>query len=583
MPFSLRTSCLLFVCAWSLIFARVEVLAQTKQAKKKAAAKEKAAPAAAEKPAVPPSAAIVIPKEPRAIDPATLLPAKLVAPLTVEFKESSLSDVVKWLQTEQKLGVILEQEALSKEAGILTSDPLTEKSDKAPLYLLLDRLRTSGIGWYLQDELIHLTAVDIAAGKLRTVHYTVGDLFDAGYKSDDLLNTLTSVVDPNSWDDVGGSASVIALGDVLFVSQSQQNHREVAGLLAALRKHGQRTYTLDPPGHDKLRAALEQPVSIEVRDVPLSTAVQQLAKQAGAEIRIDRKGIDDVGVRERTPVTLALSDQKLSVVLTVLLEKHGLTWFIRDGALWITNPDEVFQKTAVYDVRDLCRDEGESEALQEAITSQLSSSDWQDVGGRGAIQFPLPGAMVVSQTEAIHDKLLELLENYRAALRISKPRQQPGKDPKEIVTHYYRMPEAMANDLVTALPKLLRPESWRSDNQPNAVGTIMKLASHPEKQIQTQTTAKKEESTVTSYVLIPMAVLVIKNQREVHAEIPELLWNLHMGAPFNDSRKSQRPFVTSVIPVVDSAGPYPGKGGGQVGGGLGGGGFGGGFFSVPSK
>ena len=65
---------------------------------------------------------------------------------------------------------------------------------------------------------------------------------------------------------------------MLFVSQSPENHLQVAGLLQALRKHGRRTYIYDEPGHEKVRAALEKPVTLDLHDVPFSAAVEQLAK-----------------------------------------------------------------------------------------------------------------------------------------------------------------------------------------------------------------------------------------------------------------------------------------------------------------
>src|SRR5690606_33086007 len=102
-------------------------------------------------------------------------------------------------------------------------------------------------------------------------------------------------------------------------------------------------------------------------------------------------------------------------------------------------------KTAVYDVRDLCRDSRESKALHEAIENQAHPETWENIGGLGSISFPRPGVLVVFQTEQVHDAVLQLLENYRLALRASKPRV-PKSSPQEIVTRYYRMPTPMAND-----------------------------------------------------------------------------------------------------------------------------------------
>lgn len=506
---------------------------------------------------------IKIPDEPRSIDPATLLPKTLAADVTVEFKEASLTDVVKWLQTEQKLGVVVEQAALAQE-GLLSSEPFGDKLTKAPLYMLLNHLRSINIGWYLDDGVVHLTTREVAKDKTRTVSYNVGDLFDAKYSSDMLLNAITQSIAPDSWQEVGGPASVVVLGDVLFVSQSTQNQVQVAGLLAALRKHGRRTYIVDPPGHEQLRAGLAKIVSVDFHDVPLAAAMEQLAKQAAVEIRLDNASLRDTGVRERQPVSLTLADQKLSVILRALLDKPSLSWVIRDGAIWIESKDAAanYMMTAVYDVRDLCRNADEVDGLVHAVTQQLVSDSWQSVGGPGSIEFTLPGTMVVRQSEPIHDRLLELLENYRTALRNSKARPRQENDPKQVITRYYRMPAAMAEDLEKALPELIEPDSWKSDAKPEAVGTIMKLAS--KSVVELPPGARPEAA--ANVVATPYAVLVIKQRREVHDKLPELLSRVAVGE--RDWAANQRPFVTSVVPLIEGFG-------GTGGGGFGGGGLGG--------
>jgi len=216
-------------------------------------------------------------------------------------------------------------------------------------------------------------------------------------------------------------------------------------------------------------------------------------------------------------------------------------------------------------VRDLCRNENESEALLNAVTNQLAADSWSTAGGPGTIHFPLPGTMVVLQQESVHDKLLQLLDNYRSALRMSKARPRPGSDPKEVLTRYYRMPETVAKDFQEALPLLIQPETWRNDAKPEAVGTIMKLASRG--QIDVPANVKPEAA--GAVVSTPYAVLVIKQTRQVHEKIPELLFKIEVGEPpLGEGGFPQRPFVTSVVPVF--------------GGGLGGGGFGGASPSAPA-
>ena len=555
------------ILKWAIWFVTPACIATVWTANPTQAQQKSIAPAAAAQPAAgdaaakPPSVPIVIADEPKAIDPVTLVPEKLATKATVQFKDTSLTDVVKWIRDEQKIGVTLDAKALA-DANILLSEPVTDRLTNEPLYLLLDRLRALGLGWFMQDSALHVTTREVAEGQLTTMPYNLGDLIDIGYDGVALQQTLTSVTEPTSWDENGGPGSIVLLGDVLFVRNSAAVQREVAGLLAALRMHGRQTMTADAPQNAVLRKKLEQNLTVKFRELPLVDAVAEVASKAQADIRVDHSALQAAGVRERLPVSLELADQKLKVVLGALLNEHNLTWILRDGAVWITSQDvaDATIKTAVYDVRDLCRDMGESNSLKGAIESQ-AKGPWDSNGGVGAIDFPIAGVMVVSHTEDQLAEVLSLLENYRTALRASKPRKRAQDDPKELTTRYYRMQTAVAEDLTKHLPQMVRPETWKSPQQPNAQGTVLALASTVElrdaqgRNVVAEKTAGNETKNALA---VENSVLVVRQMREVHEQIAELISRIEHGD-----------------------GMIGGTGlGGAMGGG---GGFGGGFFGVPAK
>jgi hypothetical protein len=545
-------ACIATVCTAGIVRA---------QQKSNPPAAPAAQPAAGEAAAKAPSAAIVIADEPKAIDPATLVPEKLAAKATVQFKETSLTDVVKWIREELKIGVTLDAKALADE-NILLSEPVTDRLNDEPLYLLLDRLRALGLGWYLEGGVLHITTITDTADHMATVPYNLGDLLDAGYDGPRIDDTITKIAEPASWDGNGGQGSVVLLGDVLFVRNTAPVQRLVAGLLAALRKHGRQTLIADPPQHALLRKKLEENVTVNFKDAPLADAVGQIARKAQADIRLDHAGLKTAGLRERIPVSLDLADQKLKVVLGALLNQHNLTWILRDGALWITSQEEAGATTssAVYDVRDLCRDQGESNALEGAIESQ-AKGPWDSNGGNGSIDFVRPGVMVVSSTEDQLAAVLTLLENYRTALRASKPRKHRGADPKEVITHYYRVQTPIAEDLAKFLPQLVRPETWKSAEKPDATGTIVVVASTVDlRDAQGHDVVAEKTAENSKHVLaVHNSVLIIRQMREVHDQVTELIQNVERGD-------------------TSGGGAFSG-----MGGGLGGGGFGGGFFGVSSQ
>ena len=232
-----------------------------------------------------------------------------------------------------------------------------------------------------------------------------------------------------------------------------------------------------------LREKLQQRVAVAFEDTPLETAVAELAKQVEADIRLDAPALRENRVRVREPVTLKLADRSLATVLHVLLSDLDLTWVLRDGVLWVTSTEsaEQLHKSAVYDVRDLCRNEEESMALEDALQNQ-TSGPWEDIVGEGGrIIFPQPGTMVVRQTERGLIEILNLLETYRKALRASKPRDCAADAGAEVITRYYQLQAGIATDLQLHLPELVEPESWKTQAHPEAEGTILRLASTPEK------------------------------------------------------------------------------------------------------
>lgn len=500
--------------------------------------------------------------EPRQIDPAQFLDPKLRTPATIQFEAASLEDVAEWVRTTTGWNVVIDAQSFA-ESGVLSIDPIDESIDNVPLYLLLDRLSRYGVTWRSDNNMITFLRAGDARGIVST-QFNVADLFDKKMKSEDLIDSIQATVDPFSWENADGTGAIV-LGDVLFVRQYGRNNRRIACLLSALRTPSRRVWIDDTVLHTALRESLDKAVSINIQQKSLTTVAADLAKLTGTVIRLDRPGLKQQSISDRTPVTLQIQNQKLRVVLDLLTRQHGLGWQIRDGVIWITSAAVVETEavTATYDVRDLCRDMDESIALQDAVEQQAAPDSW-DVGGT-AIRFPLPGIMVVRQTEVCHDEVLKLLEAYRTALRSSKPRVDEATDPEKVITSYYRMPTAVADELFVALPELVAAGQWKTEQSPNLPGKIRMLRSWDQIVVAKQNT-KEAGSDRFPPVAVPYSVLIVEQRRKFQIEIGELLRKIEAG-------ETEQFFD-------NNAGGMGGMGGGR---GRAGGGFGGGMFSIPSR
>lgn len=496
---------------------------------------------------------------PRVIDPAQFLPGPLQARVTADFSNSSLRELVDWLREDQAMSVLVHQRTLEEE-GVALADRVTDRLDNGPLYQLLDRLDHLGIGWWWDDGMLHLSTSEDAESRLVTATYNLGDLIDAGYDAYSVVETLLSTVAVDTWAANGGfeGADAMVLGDVLFVSQTDRAQRSVAALLAGLLQHGRQTLVNEPSEHEALREKLNTEVNADFDDMPLAEAVADLAAQSGADIRLDSQALRDLRVREREPVRLTLTDRPLKTVLSAMLRDLDLTCTPRDGVLLVTNDDDESDDLliAVYDVRDLCRDESETDALIGAIQTQTDVETWAANGGENAEICPARlGTLVVSQREQAHTRLLRLLEMYREALRSSKPRAEESTDEDAIKTVYYRIYRETAADLATRLPVLVPSDSWADPNAAGGLGSIVSVASTPQIGPPAGDAAPQT---------VPHTTLIITQTNTIHREIAATLQRIQAGDPLDTGEADQS------------------GGGGGLGGG-GGGGFGSGYFSVPAE
>jgi len=173
-----------------------------------------------------------------------------------------------------------------------------------------------------------------------------------------------------------------------------------------------------------VKGALNAPTQMEFIDTPLADVVAYLKDYHHIEIQLDKKALDDSGVATDTPVTKNLKDVTLKSALRVMLRELNLTYVTQDGVLLITTPEEAESRltTKVYPVEDLVLVPGESkdevladfDSLIEVITSTVGPTTWDEVGGPGSVQpFPNKLAIILSQTEEVHEEVEDLLRMLR--------------------------------------------------------------------------------------------------------------------------------------------------------------------------
>ena len=194
------------------------------------------------------------------------------------------------------------------------------------------------------------------------------------------------------------------------------------------------------PAEEKIRAALLKPCHVDFVEAHLSDVASALAHQYEINVRLDTKALDGVGIGNDTPITVTVNHVSLRSALELMLRDLELTWLIQHETLMITTPEVAEENlhTRVYDVRDLVDPDGTFASLAEAdplagegvypdfdslielTTTTIAPDTWDDVGGPGSIDSFYSSkafALVVSQTDPVHDQIEKLFADLRALER----------------------------------------------------------------------------------------------------------------------------------------------------------------------
>ena len=167
-------------------------------------------------------------------------------PIRVEFQDTPLDFAAASLADSCGVQVLIHARAL-ETIGIRPDAPVSVRASKTPLRSVLRlTLRQLDLTYAVADEALWITTPEEAQKHLTVGIYPVGDLVLARDRNDELwddydtlIETITSTVSQDSWEDMGGPASIegATLGEakVLVISQTFEAHEEIRELLRGLR------------------------------------------------------------------------------------------------------------------------------------------------------------------------------------------------------------------------------------------------------------------------------------------------------------------------------------------------------------
>jgi hypothetical protein len=345
-------------------------------------------------------------------------------PVTLNCVETPLKDIIAQLKADLEIEIQFDNRELDG-IGISTDTPITFHAQSVPLKEALHGVLCNiGASWEIRHEVLLITSDNRLASRwsqFKVLRQDGSWPGGADVPSRQVVNLITSVISPFSWERNGDESQIATVGETLVVWCTPDTERRIADLLAKLErfKHGgppmptQVLGLVDLPERSRLEAALRRPVAVDVHGEPLNEVVRRLAEESGVSISAN---CCDMG-----NVTASAEGVHLGMALDLLASREQVSHELSRYGIRLTTRKESLEspQARMYDVRDIVPPGSKYDAADLAafIQSAVAPGTWQGDHGPGDI-FRLPGLLVISQSPPIHaqiERLLALLRRLSSA------------------------------------------------------------------------------------------------------------------------------------------------------------------------
>jgi len=173
--------------------------------------------------------------------------------------------------------------------------------------------------------------------------------------------------------------------------------------------------------------------AVHFDNVDLEDAIEFLRDVTGANIVVNWKALQDIGIDKNRLVSLNLRNPKLSTVLKIMLNDAAsgpgkAAFELRDDVIVVSSAIALERKpiTRIYNIRDLlvgvASDEKQMREMADevikSLKAQIDPTSWSDNGGKlGSIRFR-NGLLLVMQSRQNQERVAKLLDKLREATGI---------------------------------------------------------------------------------------------------------------------------------------------------------------------
>jgi len=323
-----------------------------------------------------------------------------------QYSQTPLTEVLEAFKYDHSLPTLLDKRSLEESGINIATSVSYSKSNVSVGDAFSELLDSIALEWTINHGVVVVTTREGAEARLSTCVYRM----KGGANSAALVEDIRKSIDPNSWDSMGGPASIIAFPPhSLIVNQRQTVHQQIAN------KHAS-TLTLVPHRPISFSAlqvnipveSLTKPLTLEISNRPLRDLAPLMAESAKTKTTFDEQALRKIGLSLDTPITMNLPELPLIDAAFLALESLSLTLSIQSNEIVITTLEsaETNLIPAIYKTGALNQN-----LLQSVLFKTASPDSWNAIGGPGTVNADQRGTLDVRQTLGVHLQIAQLLSD----------------------------------------------------------------------------------------------------------------------------------------------------------------------------
>jgi len=361
----------------------------------------------------------------------------LAQPSTLTARNLPLRDVVARLSHRHQIPIALDYAALRAE-GLTGNESVDLDVSRVPLRCLLHLvLRQVHLCYAIRDGAVIITTVEAWESEnsklVGKVYLLPPSLSSRSVGEGELADLIRSAIPLQRWAELGDPSELRVIPGSLLVIQTPDIHDEIRDRLSQLDSWRESPDSASPVylstwdrEQSTLIEKLKQTVDIKLHEASLEDVCRHLSNKHDIPIVIDRKDLADLGLTLDVPVTVDLHDVPLDTALRKMLGSLDLGYYLLGGGVieivdGAAHGDESF--TRAYFVGDLMdpRGDGAAYGLIQTLTDFVNPVKWNLVGWPLSVDLMDGKLLLVAADRRTHEEMELFLGELRDRLDPATP------------------------------------------------------------------------------------------------------------------------------------------------------------------